>query len=100
MAGISKFYCPVCGSGMELRTGKKSGMQFLGCVRYFSDGCTGKRDLDGQVFGTDGEYPSSLGPEGETMFDIGRSEGMSFEEAQELAEKWEHDEENDPYRDR
>lgn len=37
-------------------------------------------------------------PPGETMFDIGRSEGMSFEEAQEFAEAWEHDEDNDSYK--
>lgn len=93
------FICPICRSKMVLRTGKTTGKKFWGCVNYFShDRCPGKRGLDGQVFGTDGEYPFSLGPDGETMFDIGRSEGMSFEEAQEFAEAWEHDEDNDPYK--
>lgn len=90
--------CPICGSKMVLRTGRISGKDFFGCVNYPTKKCPGKRGIDGQVFGTDNEYPFSLSPDGETMFDIGRSEGMTFEEAQDFSEAWLHQEENDPYK--
>ena len=90
--------CPLCKGKKVLRTGRTSGKDFWGCVNYPITGCPGKRGLEGQVFGTDGESPFSLGPKGRAMFDIGRSEGMSFEESLEFAEAWEHDEENDPYK--
>lgn len=91
--------CPICGDKMVLRAGKATGKEFWGCVNYFHNGCPGKRDLDGRVFGTDGEYPFSLGPDGETMFDACMADpSMTYEEAQEIAEAWEHDEENDPYK--
>lgn len=95
--------CPLCGSKMVMRKGK-NGKLFWGCINYFPDesvgGCLGKRDLAGNVFVIDGEYPASLGPAGREMFDALSSEtgsGMEFEERKEISEAWEHDEENDHF---
>lgn len=82
------YACPICGADMVKRQGPK--IEFYGCNMY--PGCKGKRTLDGTVFGFDGESPAGLSEESESWFYAGISEGMSYDEAREMAFDWQRHE--------
>ena len=77
------FDCPVCGAEMILRNGPQK--TFYGCSTYFKTRCPGKRDLDGESWGCDGEEPYYLNDEGSSMFQSCLADGFSFDEASECA---------------
>lgn len=86
--------CPICSDSMVVRQGPK--IRFYGCVRY--PACKGKRTLDGEVFGMDDEVPDGLDAEGEGWFHTGIAEGMSYDEAREMAFDWQRQEERDRHK--
>lgn len=91
--------CPLCGEQMVERTGPK--IKFYGCIRYPL--CKGKRTLDGVAFGIDGEKPEApawLDKEGRECFYAGLADGMSYEEAREMAFDWQRLEEKDRFNER
>ena len=71
-------------------------IKFYGCSNFPK--CMGKRTLDGTVFGVDGESPAGLTYDAEGWFKVGLSDGMSYDEAREMAFDWQHMEENDRYK--
>ena len=73
---------------MVERQGPK--IKFYGCSMY--PRCKGKRTLDGIVFGIDNESPTGLSEESERWFHAGVSEGMSYDEAKEMALDWQRHE--------
>ena len=83
-----EYTCPICGANMVERQGPK--IKFYGCSMY--PRCIGKRTLDGIVFGTDNESPAGLSEESEGWFYTGLSEGMSYDEAREMAFDWQRHE--------
>lgn len=85
--------CPICGEQMVERTGPK--IKFYGCIRYPL--CIGKRTLDGVAFGIDGEAPVGLDKEGREWFYAGLADGMSYDEAKEMALDWQRQEEKDRF---
>lgn len=88
--------CPVCGSEMELRSGSKK--DFYGCSTYFQTKCHGKRDLQGNAWGCDGEEPHYLDSEGSSMFDACIHDGFSYDESAEIAAEWQRQEEKDHWK--
>lgn len=94
MKNVSDYSCPICGEDMIERQGPK--IKFYGCSRF--PDCIGKRTLDGEVFGIGGETPLGLEGEGEDWFRSGIRDGMSYDEAREMAFDWQHMEENDRYK--
>ena len=89
-----KYTCPICGEEMEERQGPN--IKFYGCSNF--PGCKGKRTLDGTVFGIDGEVPAGLTDDAERWFEAGIEEGMSYDEAREMALDWQRMEEKDRYK--
>ena len=82
--------CPICNEDMIERQGPK--IRFYGCSMY--PRCKGKRTLDGKVFGVDDEIPVGLSEESEGWFHAGLSEGMSYDEAREMAFDWQRHEDD------
>lgn len=85
-----EYTCPICGADMVERQGRNK--KFYGCSMY--PRCKGKRALDGTVFGVDGESPAGLSEESESWFYAGISDGMSYDEAREMAFDWQKHEDD------
>lgn len=89
-----EYTCPICGSEMIERQGPK--IKFYGCSNF--PRCVGKRTLDGTVFGLDGETPSGLTDDAESWFNAGIADGMSYDEARDMAFDWQRMEEKDRFK--
>lgn len=59
-----------------------------------------KKTLDGVAFGIDGEAPVGLDKEGREWFYAGLADGMSYDEAKEMALDWQRQEEKDRFNER
>lgn len=88
-----EYVCPICGEEMVERQGPK--IRFYGCSNFPQ--CKGKRTLDGTVFGVDGEAPAGLNADAEGWFNAGISDGMSYDEARDMAWDWQRMEEKDGF---
>lgn len=97
---MEEYICPLCNNKMvKRRSYKHPNYEFWGCSMYPESGCSGKRALNGEVFGIEkGEYPIGLGNAGKDMFDALDEEDMSFEEREDISREWDRQEEDDPFK--